>query len=611
MEALRWTYEHLDVPVQRCFSYCSIFPRGHHFYSDELINLWVAEGFIDSYGGKYELEAVGQLYLDKLVSYSFLQKENLRGSFTVPDLVHFLAVEVAGSECLSIQNGWEGDLPQNVHHLFIEIDGGNISEEILELTELRTLIINHTGQNWQNLSYEIFQNVFMNLPRLRVLILEVEWFQSEMKIFDVPLSINLLRHLRYFGFRVSVTGSSLWVLNLPATFARLYHLLVLDVTGFDKLSFPLNEDMSGLTELRHVIIDSKDPHFPHIGRHESLRTFKHFTVKMEAGYELNQLKRLNKLRGELNIYGLENVPGNDDALQPELHKKENLTSVKLSWGNPQEDQGLQSQVLEALRPPAWLQTLQIVCYNGLAYPNWMMTNGPEAPKCLQDLKLEECRQLGEEIPEHNRLFKYLRILHVANCIWEFFPANMERLESLQKLKIEDCPNLQSLPTRLPQSLRILHISNCDRWNHWPDNMEDHMSLLELEIAECRNIESLPAQLPGSLEKLNVLAGCPEISSLPVMPHELLELILSSRNQEFITSCKTPGHQHYENISHVPHKIIEYGKALNPLLLLRTNIPLLVNVFVMWACQQIQTRTKKWKTINEDLYPSEDGEGSVL
>jgi hypothetical protein len=102
-----------------------------------------------------------------------------------------------------------------------------------------------------------------------------------------------------------------------------------------------------------------------------------------------------------------------------------------------------------------------------------------------------------------------------------------------------------------------------------------------------------------------------------MHHSLLELILGSRNQEFITSCKTPGHQHYENISHVPHKIIEYGKALNPLLLLRTNIPLLINVFVKkWACQQIQTRTiqtrtKKWKTINEDLYPLEDGEGSVL
>lgn len=556
MEALRWTYEHLDVPVQRCFSYCSIFPRGHHFYSDELINLWVAEGFIDSYGGKYELEAVGQLYFDKLVSCSFLQKENLRDSFTVPDLVHFLAVEVAGSECFSIKNGWEGDLPQNVHHLFIEIDDGNISEEILELTELRTLIINHTGQNWQNLSYEIFERVFMNLPMLRVLILKVEWFQSETKIFDVPQSINLLRHLRYFGFRVSVIDTSLWVLNLPATFARLYHLLVLDVKGFDKLSFALIEDTSDLTELRHVIIDSEDPHFPNIGRHESLRTFEHFTVKMEPGYELNQLKRLNKLRGELNIYGLENVPSNEDALQPELHKMENLTRVKLSWGGPQE-QGLQSQVLRALRLPVWLQTLQIVHYEGSEYPNWMMTDGPEVPKCLQDLKLEECTQLGEEIPEHNKLFKYLRILHVANCVWEFFPANMERLEWLQKLEIEDCTNLQSLPTTLPLSLRILHISNCGRWNHWPDNMEDHQSLLELEIAECCNIKKLPTHLPGSLEKLNVLAGCCKIRSLPVMPHSLLELILWSRNQEFITSCKTPGHQHYENISHVPHKIIEY------------------------------------------------------
>jgi hypothetical protein len=95
-------------------------------------------------------------------------------------------------------------------------------------------------------------------------------------------------------------------------------------------------------------------------------------------------------------------------------------------------------------------------------------------------------------------------------------------------------------------------------------MEDHLSLLELEIEDCRDIESLPAQLFGSLKKLKVTAGCPEISSLLVMPHSLLELILGSRNQEFITSSKTSGHQYYQKISHVPHKIIEYGKALNPL-----------------------------------------------
>ncbi len=88
-------------------------------------------------------------------------------------------------------------------------------------------------------------------------------------------------------------------------------------------------------------------------------------------------------------------------------------------------------------------------------------------------------------------------------------------------QIKDCPHLQSLPTRLPLSLRILPISNYGRWNHWPDNVEDDLrSLLELEIEDCRDIESLPAQLSGSLKKLKVTAGCPEIHSLPVMPHSL-------------------------------------------------------------------------------------------
>ncbi|KAG2558749.1 hypothetical protein PVAP13_8NG343600 [Panicum virgatum] len=46
--ALMWSFEKLDPPVQRCFLYCSLFPKGHQFRIDEMVHLWVAEGLVDS-----------------------------------------------------------------------------------------------------------------------------------------------------------------------------------------------------------------------------------------------------------------------------------------------------------------------------------------------------------------------------------------------------------------------------------------------------------------------------------------------------------------------------------------------------------------------------------
>jgi len=46
--ALMWSLEKLDPPVQRCFLYCSLFPKGHQFRIDEMVHLWMAEGLVDS-----------------------------------------------------------------------------------------------------------------------------------------------------------------------------------------------------------------------------------------------------------------------------------------------------------------------------------------------------------------------------------------------------------------------------------------------------------------------------------------------------------------------------------------------------------------------------------
>lgn len=42
--ALLWSYEKLDPHLQRCFSYCSLFPEGRMYDIREVVHLWVVEG---------------------------------------------------------------------------------------------------------------------------------------------------------------------------------------------------------------------------------------------------------------------------------------------------------------------------------------------------------------------------------------------------------------------------------------------------------------------------------------------------------------------------------------------------------------------------------------
>lgn len=183
----------------------------------------------------------------------------------------------------------------------------------------------------------------------------------------------------------------------------------------------------------------------------SLRTLRCFRVKKKAGYELWQLKHLNKLEKKLVIRGLQNAGRKGEAPEANLAAKERLTSLALEWDSDAPlscGADLQAEVLEGLCPPLHLEKLRLCWYGGSRYPDWIV-----GVRCLC---LYRCSRLGAFHGCSPRLVK----LKILECGWDALPDNMEHLASLRKLVIDGCKDLRSLP-ELPRSLLHLKISGCD------------------------------------------------------------------------------------------------------------------------------------------------------
>ncbi|CAL5026480.1 unnamed protein product [Urochloa decumbens] len=73
LPALLVSYNSLQKHLKRCFSYCSLFPKGYLFRKDKLVRLWLAQGFVEA-DREHHAEDIACRYFDDLVDKFFLQK---------------------------------------------------------------------------------------------------------------------------------------------------------------------------------------------------------------------------------------------------------------------------------------------------------------------------------------------------------------------------------------------------------------------------------------------------------------------------------------------------------------------------------------------------------
>ncbi|KAL1535472.1 putative disease resistance protein RGA4 [Salvia divinorum] len=492
---LKLSFDRLSSPsLKKCFTFCSVFPKGQRIVKQELIELWMAEGFLQP-SRRDDMESMGNMYFNVLLQNSLLQVQmkDANGNvwkYVMHDLVHDLASSV-------LSNNADGSTI--VRYKFLEEESSPIPKNVAK--HLRTLFLKGGTPGTTFSDFECLHNLTLS---------------GGYK--ELPDSIRELVHLRKLNM------SDTHIVNLPEWIGELHHLQTLRAEGrkFRKLPSTLKY----LINLRHLHMKSKTKLPAEIGRLTSLQTLPHFTVGKENGHQIEELGSLNNLKGTLQIRNLEMVRDKGESLKANIFQKPNLFHLAFAWNGGREDERNDESVLEGLQPHANLKKLKISGFRGENFPMWAekmaVRDGPRGSWVpldnLIEITLSDCLEI-EEIPKVEHLPNLKSI-----CLdgWKKVRLINASFSHLTSLQIRGLERLECLPERLfynNQNLSDLTISNCPVLRGLPDGLNTLNSLKNLYIGYCENLKSIgnpsggARQSQGILRRLDII-WCGELMELP-------------------------------------------------------------------------------------------------
>ena len=479
---LKLSYNHLPSHLKCCFAYCSLFPKNYLIDKFTLIQLWIAQGFIQSSEENLQLEDVANEYFMDLHWRSFFQEavedQGRNMCFKMHDLIHDLAQSISRIECTLVDSKAK-NVNEKVRHLSFPFCHSSFFKENLTLlvkaNKIRTFILtsNPHLNSFAEASYKqsvddddfiSFASVYLpsmegrvEKSTLKTLILTFKY----LRVFDlhglqmeaVPKFVGKMMHLRYLDLSYN------YFEFLPGSITRLVNLQTLKLIHCQMLR-ELPKDIQKLVRLKHLHINGckKLTHMSRgLGQLTCLQTLSLFVVRKDLvgsskHYgELDELKKLNELRGKIEIKNLAWViDATSKSKAANLKEKQHLSELELAW-NPNDNVGIEADhddegLLDGLQPHQSLKLLRVEGYRGVRFSSWLSSLTNLVKLCVESCK--KCQHLPplcqlqslEEL--YVRKMDGLEYISDQDIIASSGSSSTKIFPSLRKLFLEYCPNLK-------------------------------------------------------------------------------------------------------------------------------------------------------------------------
>ncbi|TYH91551.1 hypothetical protein ES332_A13G123400v1 [Gossypium tomentosum] len=406
LPVLKLSYNHLPSHLQRCFAVMSLYKKDSIYYSDKVIQFWMANGLLEHSKQKQEWVDVGGRYLNELLSRCLIQKETdyaLGFTFKMHDLIHDLALDVSQKECKTV-NSQSYVIDENVRHLsFCDDKLLKVPQDLKKLKNVRTVFVHELSTESKTIHESIINLCVSKFKYLRALHLRCS------PLTALPNLIGTLKHLR----DLDLTGCRN-IQKLPSSFYKLRSLQTLRMYGIPLMQLPVS--MESLIELRYLEITIKAKHVKETWlqcwaflQYLGLFECDNLECLPEGMQYLTSLRRLV-------LFGCPNLVSLPRSLK-------HLTKLE------KEDKDLQLS----------LKTFSIRSLGVLTDLPQLLLEGSSST--LQQIQIENCDKFAV-LPAWLQNLTSLHKLEIIECPRLLtLPGGMDHLTGLRQLRIRACPNL--------------------------------------------------------------------------------------------------------------------------------------------------------------------------
>ncbi|XP_045802767.1 putative late blight resistance protein homolog R1A-10 [Trifolium pratense] len=284
-EIIRLGYEILPRRLKPCFLYFGIYPEDYEIPVRQLIQLWIAEGFITETGNERMTEEdVAEEYLEELIRRNLIQAESRRTDGGVKTCrIHDLLRDLCMSE--SIEDNFslvrtDVNILKEGKPRRLSLHGSTsyyMSEGLFDHSSTRSLFIfskdeyeGHYFKDWIQKNFKLIQVLDMG-PKVLL---------SSCVLEEIEESI----HLRYLR-----TGEYTNTFSFPKSIYNLWNLETLDLRGSQVINLP--DGIWKLKKLRHLYMSGWNATLPNIPGRKVLPNLQTLSVVCLNEKTVEQLEK--------------------------------------------------------------------------------------------------------------------------------------------------------------------------------------------------------------------------------------------------------------------------------------------------------------------------------